>query len=194
MSQRRSITAGPPAQRIRIVGGNLRGSKLDVADAPGLRPTPDRVRETLFNWLAPVITGMDCLDLFAGTGALGVEAISRGAVSCVFVEREATIAAAIGANLQRLKIDNGQLVRSDAARYLAGPPRAFDLVFLDPPFAGDLWTTTAQQLETDGWLKPSAWIYVESPAATTPQLPASWTLHREGRAGDVRHALYRRLR
>lgn len=181
------------AGRIRIIGGHLRNSRLDVPDLPGLRPTAERVRETLFNWLAPVISGARCLDLCAGTGALGIEALSRGATGVQFVERDAKAAQALRDNLARLKAQGGQVAAADAQLYLQGAAQPFGLVFLDPPFAHDLWTPLAQRLEEGGWLTPSAWIYVESPRQTMPSLPANWMPHREGTAGDVRYALYRRV-
>jgi 16S rRNA (guanine966-N2)-methyltransferase len=177
--------------RIRIIGGSLRNSRLDVPDLPGLRPTAERVRETLFNWLAPIIAGASCLDLCAGTGALGIEALSRGAASVQFVEREQRAAQALRDNLHRLKTA-GQVVAVDAMTYLRGAPQSCDLVFLDPPFALDLWSGLAQQLESAGWLTAQAWIYVESPRGVAPALPPNWQLHREGQAGEVRFALYRR--
>ncbi|KQZ69096.1 16S rRNA (guanine(966)-N(2))-methyltransferase RsmD [Rhodanobacter sp. Root561] len=181
--------AGPG--RVRIIGGSLRNSRLEVPDVPGLRPTAERVRETLFNWLAPVIEGMDCLDLCAGTGALGIEALSRGAASVQFVERDARAAQALRANLVRLKADQAPVNVTDAGSFLQQAGRAHDLVFLDPPFALDLWTALAGQLERGGWLAARAWIYVESPRAVVPDLPPTWQLHREGHAGEVRFALYR---
>jgi len=177
--------------RLRIVGGTLRGSRIDVPDAPDLRPTPDRVRETLFNWLMPVIEGAHCLDLFAGTGALGIEALSRGAAAVSFVEANAQLADLLRANLARLH-QSAQVTRSDAMRFLAEGAARYDIVFLDPPFAADLWTCAAQALETHERLAPGAWIYVEAPVDAVAQLPAGWDLHREGRAGGVRYALYRR--
>jgi 16S rRNA (guanine966-N2)-methyltransferase len=178
--------------KVRIIGGNLRNSRLDVANVPGLRPTAERVRETLFNWLAPIIDGSRCLDLFAGTGALGIEALSRGAASVQFVEQDSIAAQALRANLQRLKAAAGQVAALDAAPYLRQAAQAFDLVFLDPPFALDLWSPIARQLEAGGWLTATAWIYVECPRDAVPALPPSWLMHREGRAGEVRFALYRR--
>jgi 16S rRNA (guanine966-N2)-methyltransferase len=178
--------------RIRIIGGRLRNSRLDVPDLAGLRPTPERVRETLFNWLAPMIDGARCLDLCAGTGALGIEALSRGAASVLFVDREARAAQALRDNLARLKVGAGQVVMADAANYLHGAAQPHDLVFLDPPFALDLWSALAQQLEADGWLAAQAWVYVESPRGAAPALPPNWRLHREGQAGEVRFALYAR--
>jgi 16S rRNA (guanine966-N2)-methyltransferase len=165
---------------------------LTFPDLPGLRPTPDRVRETLFNWLQPIIDGATCLDLFAGTGALGVEALSRGAASANFVERDARIASALRDNLSRLKVTAATVAADDTARWLSGAARRFDLVFLDPPFALDLWSATANLLEERGWLTAHAWIYVESPRDTALSLPATWQLHREGKAGEVGYALYRR--
>lgn len=179
--------------RIRIIGGQLRNSRLDVPDLPGLRPTAERVRETLFNWLAPVITGARCLDLCAGTGALGIEALSRGAASVQFVERDAKAVLALRENLTRLKAQGGQVAAHDALSFLQGVPQPYGLVFLDPPFALDLWAPLAQRLEQGGWLAPGAWIYVESPKGNAPVLPGNWTAHREGTAGEVRYALYRRI-
>jgi 16S rRNA (guanine966-N2)-methyltransferase len=177
--------------RLRIIGGSLRNSRLDVADLPGLRPTPERVRETLFNWLAPVIHGAAGLDLCAGSGALGIEALSRGAASVQFVEPQPRAAQALRDNLARLKVSGASVSGTDAASFLAGTPRPFDMVWLDPPFDAGLWSPLAQQLER-GWLSPSAWLYLESPRGHSPDLPAAWALHREATAGEVRHALYRR--
>jgi len=177
--------------KLRIIGGSLRGSKLGIPDLPGLRPTPDRVRETLFNWLMPVIGGAQCLDLFAGTGALGIEALSRGAGAVDFVETDARLADCLRANLLRLK-QPAQVHRADAAQFLASGNVRYDIVFLDPPFSAELWTPVAQALLAHGRLKDDAWLYVESPAQTALGLPADFTLHREGRAGAVRYALYRR--
>jgi 16S rRNA (guanine966-N2)-methyltransferase len=178
--------------RIRIIGGNLRNSRLDVADMPGLRPTAERLRETLFNWLAPTIAGARVLDLCAGTGALGIEALSRGAASVQFVEREARAARAIEQNLARLKQADGAVAALDAEAFLRGAGRPHDLVLLDPPFALGLWEALARQLEQGGWLATAALIYVESPRAVTPTLPPNWQLQRESHAGDARGALYRR--
>lgn len=179
------------AGRIRIIGGSLRNSRLDVPELPGLRPTPERVRETLFNWLAPVIDGARCLDLCAGTGALGIEALSRGAATVDFVEADARLADLLRANLVRLKQD-AIVHAADALRFLARDATRYDVVFLDPPFAANLWGDAARALEAHGRLLDSAWIYVESPAGAEPELPRNWALHREGRAGEVRFALYRR--
>jgi 16S rRNA (guanine966-N2)-methyltransferase len=177
---------------VRIIGGRLRGSKLPVPDATGLRPTGDRVRETLFNWLQGELAGIRAIDLFAGTGALGFEAASRGAANVRMLERDPRVAQGLRETAQRLKADAVQVEAADALAWLARPPTdAFDLAFLDPPFAAGLWTECAQRL--DPWLAPQAWVYVESPAATPPPLPAGWREHRRGATREVAYALYRRV-
>lgn len=191
-----SAGRGGAPGRIRIIGGTLRNSRLEVAELAGLRPTAERVRETLFNWLLPMIEGARCLDLCAGTGALGIEALSRGAASVQFVERDARLAQALRGNLTRLKLSVGQVAALDGATFLQAQaqaqPQPQDLVFLDPPFAQDLWSALALALERGGWLAAQALIYVESPRGVVPELPSNWRLHREGHAGEVRFALYRR--
>lgn len=178
---------------LRIVGGSLRGSRLNVPDMQGLRPTPDRVRETLFNWLAPMIAGARCLDLYAGTGALGIEAMSRGAGECVLVERDRGLCALLQDNLTRLQVANARVVNDDVGGFLATPAAPFDLVFLDPPFGANLWAACARLLEQGGWLREGAFVYVEAAPDADFVLPPTWRLHREGHAGAVRFALYRRL-
>lgn len=170
----------------------LRGSRIDVIDSDGLRPTSDRVRETLFNWLAPLIEGASCLDLFAGTGALGIEAISRGAGECTFIERDRELARQLEATLSRLKVSNARVFNTDALSWLTGQAHAFDLVFLDPPFDAALWADASARLEAGGWLSPEAAIHVESPVGSTFTLPSNWRMHREAQAGAVHFALYRR--
>jgi 16S rRNA (guanine966-N2)-methyltransferase len=184
----------PPAQgSVRIIGGRLRGSKLPVPASAGLRPTGDRVRETLFNWLAPVLPGARVIDLFAGTGALGFEAASRGAADVLMLERDPALAAALRASALRLHV--GQGVRVDCADALAWLARApidapYDLAFIDPPFASGLWSPCATALQP--WLAPSAWIYVESARGTAPAVPADWREHRRGSTREVDFLLYRR--
>lgn len=179
--------------KIRVIGGHLRNSRIEVPDRAGLRPTPERVRETLFNWLAADVGGARVLDLFAGTGALGLEALSRGAREAVFIERDAALAAALRANLVRLKQEpHSRVVTGDAAQAIAALDGRFDVVFLDPPFAAGLWEETAARLEAAGVLSAQARIYVEAPSGAAPVLPQSWALHKQTRAGDVSAALYRR--
>lgn len=178
--------------KVRIIGGRWRGTRLPVADRPGLRPTADRVRETLFNWLAPVLPGARVLDVFAGTGALGLEAVSRGASRAVLVEREGEQAQALREVVARL--DGGdavEVVHADALAWLhAQEDGIFDVAFVDPPFDANLWGGVLPVLVPK--LGTQAWLYVESPADTAPQMPPGWSLHREGRTREVRHALYRR--
>jgi len=189
-SNRRTIAA---TGKLRIIGGNLRGSKLVVADSEGLRPTPDRARETRFNWLAPYIAGVRCLDLYAGTGVLGIEALSRGAAQVDFIERDARLAQALRENLARLHQESGHVRSTDALTVLReSPTQPCDLVFLDPPFASNLWDESARLLEANAWLAPAALVYVETPRGQALHLPSAWQLHREGHAGAVRYALYRR--
>ena len=184
--------ARPTLGKLRIIGGSLRGSKLAVPDAPGLRPTPDRVRETLFNWLMPVIDGARCLDLFAGTGALGIEALSRGAAWTDFVETDPRLAQALRENLQRLKQAQAAVYGGDALTLLGSSPKApYDIVFVDPPFSAARRDEAAALLDANAWLRDGALIYLEMPASVQPNTPPSWILHRESTAGAVRFALYR---
>ena len=181
--------------RLRIIAGSWRGRILPVPDAPGLRPTGERIRETLFNWLAPVISGARCLDAFAGSGALGLEAASRGAARVTLIERSERVARQLRANLGTLGAGNCEVVRADTLRRLAGPPPTtpFDLVFLDPPFDDDLLGPACRLLETGGWLAPAARIYLEAPAHQgLPELPPGWAVVRDRTAGAVRYLLAQR--
>ena len=179
----------PPGQ-VRLIAGDLRGSKLPVPDRPGLRPTADRVRETLFNWLQPAPRGQRVLDLFAGSGALGFEAASRGAAEVRLVERDPLLAANLRTQATRLKATQVRVDEGDALAWLARPAdTAFDLVFLDPPFDAGLWAAAAAALAP--WLAPGARVYVESPLAGAPGLPSGWTRLRDGRTRDVEYALFR---
>ncbi|WP_338115038.1 16S rRNA (guanine(966)-N(2))-methyltransferase RsmD [Thiocapsa imhoffii] len=176
--------------RLRLVGGRWRGRRLSVPDAPGLRPTPDRVRETLFNWLAPLIPGARCLDVFAGSGALGFEALSRGAREVVMLERAGPVARHLMASAQALGTDEAQIIHTDALRWLEGGGKPFDIVFLDPPFGQDLWSTAIARLNAGGWLKPGSRVYLELPArGILPVLPPTWDLVRDKTAGEVRYSL-----
>ena len=177
--------------RVRIVGGAWRSRLLEVAAVPGLRPTPDRVRETLFNWLMPVLPGASVLDLFSGTGALGLEAVSRGAARAVLVERDAALAQALRDVSARLSAqDQVEVVQAEAVGWLQRQTAgSFDLAFVDPPFGAELWQPALAALLPH--LAPSAWLYLESPLEITPSLPPDWALHREGRTREVRFALYR---
>ncbi len=180
---------------LRIIGGTWRGRTWRFPEGD-IRPTPDRVRETLFNWLAQDMAGARCLDLFAGSGALGLEALSRGASGAVFVEQSA---AAVRELRKTLALWGGEPAAAaqvhlvDANAFLAGRHEAFDVVFLDPPFAAGLLTQVAARLETGHWLSPAALIYAECPAREgLPPLPAAWRVAKAGRAGEVGYHLLRR--
>ena len=175
---------------IRIIGGSLRNSKIIVPDHPGVRPTPDRVRETLFNWLTPLLPGARVLDLFAGTGALGIEAISRGAAFAEFVESDPSLCNKLGTELTRLKIaDRARVTRAavPGANALAHTP--VDIIFLDPPFSSDLWLPSLSAIASTGVLKPGGVLYLEAPLELT--LSAAWLALKHSKAGAVHFGLYR---
>lgn len=175
--------------RIRIIAGQWRGRRLAVPAAPGLRPTPDRVRETLFNWLAPRVPGARCLDLFAGSGALGLEAASRGAGEVVLVERSRPVVAALEAAVAALGAGTVvRVVAGDALDWLAPGRGPFDLIFLDPPYAGGLLDPALAVIHRAGLLAPGGRLYLEDRRADVP-LPPGWRILRQGRAGEVRFAL-----
>ncbi len=186
-----------PASSVRIISGHLRGSKLPVLDAPGLRPSPDRLRETLFNWLGPSIHGARVLDLYAGTGALGIEAASRGAGHVCLVEMDRRLAQSLREQVHRLRLDDESesgaavsVIESDALSLLGrSTEQPFDLVLLDPPFNADLWARTLQALTEHGWLSAETQIYVESPLDQTIAPPAGWISRRQSRAGQVQGEL-----
>ncbi len=178
---------------VRIIGGGWRGRRVSFPDIPGLRPTPDRVRETLFNWLQERVAGARCLDLFAGSGALGLEALSRGAKELVFVEQAVAAARALQEQLIRF---GGQarahVAEMGAARYLRSVPQAFDIVFLDPPFGRDALAEYVPMLDEGQWLKPGALVYLENEKkAGVPPLPAHWQLLKSKSAGEVGYHLAR---
>jgi 16S rRNA (guanine966-N2)-methyltransferase len=181
---------GGPAHEVRIIGGQWKRSKLPVADRPGLRPTPDRVRETLFNWLGQDLSGWRCLDAFAGSGALGFEAASRGAAEVVLLERDPALAASLRQSQQRLKAGALRIETADAIAWMGrAAPASFDLVLLDPPFGsglGEQALPLATRLAAGDGL-----IYLEARQAL-PAAPAGWAIHRQGRAGAVHfHLLHR---
>ena len=182
------------AGSVRVIAGNWRGRRIVFPPVEGLRPTPDRVREALFNWLQAEVADRRALDLFAGSGALGLEALSRGARAAVFVEQHRAVAEALSANLERFGAVGAEVVTADVFGYLRRAGQPFDLVFLDPPFAQGRLTELCTLLEQGGWLCPQAFIYIERAAdADAPILPANWPVVRETRAGEVRASLVRRV-
>lgn len=182
-----------PARQLRVIGGEWRGRRWQFPAGSRIRPTPDRVRETLFNWLAGHIVGARVLDLFAGSGALGLEAHSRGAAHVTFVERDAGAARSIGQVLQAFGGTRAEVCCDDALRFLERAARPYDIVFLDPPFDSDLPERAAAALESGGWLADPALLYLELPARTPlPALPPAWQSAKSGRAGDVGYHLVTR--
>jgi 16S rRNA (guanine966-N2)-methyltransferase len=179
----------------RIIGGEFRGRRLGFPPLPGLRPTPDRVRQTLFDWLAPVIHGSRCLDLFAGSGALGLEALSRGASAVTFVEREPEALGAIRDHLTTLGAQ-AETCLGDALSVLptlaVGKSSRYDVVFVDPPFDSDLRERALDALLAQDRVAPGGLVYVEGPAEELPPQPQGFELHRSKRAGNVGFHLLRR--
>ena len=180
--------------RLRIIGGDWRSRNVTFVDAPGLRPTPARVRETLFNWLQNGILGRRCLDLYAGSGALGFEAASRGAKFVIQVENNALACRALKENAIKLAADQIKIIQSDVFRYLAGDAEPFDVVFIDPPFAMGLAVQTCQWLEEKGWLSKHAKIYVEVESTLKlAGVPPNWRQLKSKVAGEVGYHLFERL-
>jgi 16S rRNA (guanine966-N2)-methyltransferase len=190
-----SARTGASARTLRIIGGAWRGRRLRFPPSPEIRPTPDRVRETLFNWLAARVPGARCLDLFAGSGALGLEALSRGAAHVTFVERHPAAAREIAARLDEWGARTGVVEQTDALDFLnATPTEPFDIAFLDPPFASPLLAKAVARLE-QGWLADDALVYVECPAASpAPPVPSRWRPLKAKQAGEVGYHLYSRAR
>lgn len=185
----KAIKSSPSS--LRIIGGSWRGRKLSFPALDGLRPTGDRIRETLFNWLQGELPGAVCLDLFAGSGALGFEAVSRGAAFALLVERDASAVRQLQLNCEILQTRTVEVKQGDALGFLAGSSnRQFNVVFIDPPFASDLWAKACDALMQGQWLAPGAWMYVETPPETTWIAPTTWRLHRQKQAGQVIYRLY----
>ncbi len=184
-----------PAGRnsVRIIAGAWRGRRINFPDIPGLRPTPDRVRETLFNWLQQDVAGARCLDLFAGSGALGIEALSRGAKELVFVEQAVAAARGLQEQLARLGgTGRAQVVEMGATRFLRTPAQPFDIVFLDPPFGREALAKYVPMLDTDNWLKEGGLVYLENEkTAGVPALPPHWEMLKSKAAGEVGYHLAR---
>lgn len=176
-----------PEGTLRIIGGTHRSRLIEFDPRTGVRPTPDRVRQTLFDWLSPVVEGARCLDLFAGSGALGLEAVSRGAAHVTFVESNVRQAAMIREACRKLKAANTDVVGLDALYFIEQTWHRYHLVFLDPPYGGD---TLARALESlPKCLVPGAYVYLEWPEKAEPDLPQGFEWHRRKQAGQVCFAL-----
>jgi len=183
--------AGRGQQTLRIIGGQWRGRKFQFPAVEHLRPTPDRVRETIFNWLMPYIEGARCLDLFSGSGALGLEALSRGASEVCFVDTSKKVIENLRQICKTVNTDRASFYQGSAESYLKNEPQAFDIIFLDPPYDLDLIPETASLLQTAAWLKPGAWIYLEHDGRLDlNKLPMQWQVYRDKVAGQVHYSLY----
>ena len=203
MSPRRNRNSKPaPHNRsndsfVRIIGGDWRSRKLSFPESEGLRPTPDRVRETLFNWLQAYTPAAKCLDLFSGSGALAFEALSRGAAHATLIDASRLVCNALKHNLQELKAQNAEVVETDATQWLlqqAGNEFHYDLVFLDPPFNKDLVSGICQLLEENQLLADGSMIYIETERSLSSlSVPDNWQLYRDKQAGDVSYRLYKRM-
>ncbi|HHZ70903.1 MAG TPA: 16S rRNA (guanine(966)-N(2))-methyltransferase RsmD [Methylococcaceae bacterium] len=179
------------ANKLRVIGGQWRSRVLTFTDTPGLRPTPVRIRETLFNWLQYDVVGSRCLDLFAGSGALGFEALSRGAISVTQVEKDAGACQSLRANKAQLSAQKLQIIEMDVQQYLKRENEIFDLIFLDPPFAQGLAEVTCQALTAGTWLAGHAKIYIETERSwNLTDIPDNWRLLKDKQAGDVRYQLF----
>lgn len=192
MTGRAGRAAAGPSHEVRIIGGQWKRTRLPVADAPGLRPTPDRVRETLFNWLGQSLEGWRCLDVYAGSGALGFEAASRGASEVVLVERDPKLAQGLRHVQQRLQAQAVRVEAGDALAWMARcPADRFDLVFIDPPFQADVF---AQALQAAARIVvPDGYIYLEADRPFGAELLGpGLRLHRQARAGAVHYHLIQR--
>ena len=189
-----SVKANQQKNQLRLIAGTWRGRKLPFAPVPGLRPTPDRVRETLFNWLSPVIREARCLDLFAGSGALGFEAASRGAAEVILVDSHAEVIHSLRQQIDVLDARQVRAVQSGCNRYLDSQAQPMDIVFLDPPYHENLLPGCIGQLESAGWLANEAWIYIETGRDNAPELPGNWVPWRSTSVGQVSVHLIRRSR
>lgn len=183
---------GAPAREVRLIGGSLKRSRLPVADRPGLRPTPDRVRETLFNWLGQDLTGWRVLDAFAGSGALGFEAASRGAAEVLLLERDPALVRSLQGSQVRLKATGLRVQQADALAWMANAaPAGFDLVLLDPPFDAGLQAPALAAAAP--LVAPGGLLYLEAPAPLAADaVPPGFALLRQSRAGAVHYHLLRR--
>jgi len=179
--------------QLRIIGGQWRGRKLSIADIDGLRPTGDRIRETLFNWLVPDIPNSQCLDLFAGSGALGFECLSRGASTAILLEKHPSAGKQLQNHCSTLNTTKAKIIIEDSIEWLKKqrlPKHSIDIAFIDPPFHHALWEDCIAALADSELLKEGAAIYIETPAHQVIHPPSDWHLHREKKASQVCYRLY----
>lgn len=192
-ANRLAAVSGAPGE-VRVISGKWRGRKLTVLDADGLRPTSDRVKETLFNWLMHDIDGANVLDCFSGSGSLAIEALSRYASHATLIERELPLAKNLTKNLASLKCDNANVVNKDCLSWLANTAtQQYNVVFIDPPFRKDLAINCCQALEKNNWLTENALVYLETEKELkVAELPVNWRLLKEKIAGQLAYRLYQR--
>lgn len=188
---RKKTSAGSQNNTLRIIAGKWRGRKVSFPDSIGLRPTSDRVRETLFNWLAPIISEARCLDLFSGSGALSLEALSRGAGHVTLIDASAKVSGQLRSNLDLLACHDATVLTTNALSWLrqAQAEQPYDLVFLDPPFNQQLVAPSCQLLEEQGLIQEGSYIYIETEASLALEIPPGWHIHREKKAGQVAYYL-----
>ncbi|MBV34092.1 MAG: 16S rRNA (guanine(966)-N(2))-methyltransferase RsmD [Rickettsiales bacterium] len=188
---RRSNKSNNKSGQFRIIGGQWKGRKLKFFEVEGLRPSLDRIRETLFNWLQTDIRGARCLDLFAGSGAIGIEALSRGAASVDFVELNKKAARQLESNIGLLQADDGNLHHQDAKQFLSQEHQPYDVVFLDPPFHKGLAQEIVGQLAQTNLLAEGALVYLEIEQNLEVDIPDKWELLKDKKAGQLQYRLYR---
>ncbi|MBK4775757.1 16S rRNA (guanine(966)-N(2))-methyltransferase RsmD [Candidatus Pantoea edessiphila] len=176
---------------IRIIGGQWRRHKLPVLNSIGLQPTTDRIRETLFNWLNPIIKNSNCLDCFTGSGALGFESLSRYANFVTMLESNITVVKQLQKNLKFFNVSNSEIIKTNTLFWLKQKGRPFDIVFIDPPFDSDFISETMFLLDNNGWLSDHALIYIESKKIKMVNIPYNWILYKKNTAGKVVYCLYR---
>lgn len=177
--------------RVRIIGGEWRSRVIPVPAGVELRPTTDRIRETLFNWLMPHIAHAHCLDVCSGSGILAFESLSRGAAHVTLIDNEPQVVRHLQQQAQLFQTSQADILCADVVQWLSQPATTqFNIAFIDPPFASDLWLPICTQLEKNGWLAPEALIYLEMPAQQQPNLPSHWKPCKQKRAGNVRYELW----
>ncbi len=198
-SSPKTVKPSNKPNQLRIIGGQWRGRKLAIADVDGLRPTGDRIRETLFNWLQGDIVERHCVDLFAGSGALGLECLSRGAAKVFLLEKHPAAVRQLRQHCERLDASNGKVIEGDVLEWIESVSKdtgknitPIDIAFVDPPFAANLWATVVDKLESSGILSPTAIIYIESPKEQIITTPSHWALMKEKHAGQVCYRLFQR--
>lgn len=193
VEQSKKKSSSPHAKKtgqFRVIGGNWKGRKLRFIEVEGLRPSLDRIRETLFNWLQNDIHGATCLDLFAGSGAIGIEALSRGATNVQFVELNRKAFHQLEENLGLVNADNAHVLHGDAFDFIQSNQQTFDIIFLDPPFNKGIAQKVIEQLAQAEWLKPQTLIYIEVEQGLELNVPNNWTELKDKKAGQLQYKLF----